>query len=99
MSDVDTAFTYWSADRIVPKTQADTALVYQAFKAGWEIAMSQQQVAASVSPLTGTIQSRTIRAALEFFREQILTAQPEEVTTGEWLSADQVTELLKEYGS
>jgi hypothetical protein len=59
--------------------------------------MGQLQTAQSSSPLTGTIQSRTIRAALEFFREQILTAQPEEVTTGEWLSAEAVTEMLREY--
>lgn len=39
---------------------------------------------------------RTLIAALELFRDQVLLSRPEEVTTGEWLSAEQVTELIAE---
>ena len=38
--------------------------------------------------------ARTIVAALAFFRDQVLAQTPYEVTTGEWLSAAQVTELI-----
>jgi hypothetical protein len=40
--------------------------------------------------------NRTIIAALELFRDQILVGEPEEVRSGEWLSATQVTELLQQ---
>jgi len=39
-------------------------------------------------------QMRTMIAALELFRDQVLIGNPEEVTTGEWLSAEDVTALV-----
>ena len=40
--------------------------------------------------------ARTMVAALALFRDQILAGDPEEVSTGEWLSADEVTTLITE---
>jgi len=40
--------------------------------------------------------ARTVVAALELFRDQILVGDPEEVRTGEWLSADQVTAFIQQ---
>lgn len=40
--------------------------------------------------------NRTLVAALALFRDQVLLANPEEVTTGEWLSAQQVTALMRQ---
>lgn len=40
--------------------------------------------------------ARTVVAALELFRDQILAGDPEEVRTGEWLSADQVTAFIQQ---
>lgn len=49
-------------------------------------------------PLAGYVADdmiqRTIVAALELFRDQVLTGDPEETTTGEWLTAHQVTALI-----
>jgi len=39
-------------------------------------------------------QLRTISAALELFRDQILATNPDEVATGEWCSASEVTGIL-----
>lgn len=46
--------------------------------------------------LEGTIQSRTIIAALTFFADQVLKAGPEEVITGEWLNATDTNTLIAE---
>lgn len=40
--------------------------------------------------------ARTVVAALELFRDQILVGNPEEVQSGEWLSADQVTAFIQQ---
>ena len=37
---------------------------------------------------------RTIIAALEIFKDQILSQGPEEISTGEWMSAAEVDELI-----
>jgi len=38
--------------------------------------------------------TRTLVAALTLFRDQVLADRPEEVTTGEWMSAEDVDEFL-----
>lgn len=45
-------------------------------------------------PLLGTAKSRTLIAALIYFRDQVLQGQPEEIGTGEWLSATAVQEWI-----
>lgn len=47
-------------------------------------------------PLRGTARSRTILAALRFFRE-IVRSAPEEVTTGEWLTLTEYDHLIAEF--
>jgi len=39
--------------------------------------------------------TRTIIAALSLFRDQVLVEKPEEVTSGEWLSAAEVDSLIR----
>ena len=48
-------------------------------------------------PLQGTARTRTILAALRFFKEGMLAYTPEEIATGEWLSAAATAELITEY--
>jgi hypothetical protein len=45
--------------------------------------------------LSGTIESRTIIAALSYFAEQILSMAPDEVKTGEWLDKAGVEQLIR----
>lgn len=51
-----------------------------------------------VSPIPdsdiGTAESRTLIAALELFIEQVLQHDPEEVTSGEWLTAQAARDLI-----
>ena len=43
----------------------------------------------------GTAESRTLVAALELFIEQVLQHSPEEVTSGEWLTAQAARDLIE----
>lgn len=80
-----------------------TDLLYEAYRAGW-IAGAQRQAqrspgAATVPIVVGDLppegkSTRTIIAALELFRDQVLAQDPEEVTTGEWCSPTEVTALI-----
>ena len=67
-------------------------LEFQQFQA------QQQAKQQAERPLAGFVADdmiqRTIIAALELFRDQVLTGDPEETTTGEWLTAHQVTALI-----
>jgi hypothetical protein len=68
--------------------------VWQAFQAG--VHYVQQTVTAPAAPavLAGTVESRTVIAALSFFAEQILSMAPDEVKTGEWLDKAGVEQLI-----
>lgn len=46
------------------------------------------------SALPGTPQSRTILAALEYFVDQVLPMREEEIASGEWMTVDQVQDLI-----
>lgn len=46
--------------------------------------------------LTGTPRSRTLLAALIFFRDQVLAQGPEEVVTGEWMPIVEVNRWIAE---
>ena len=84
------------AERIVNGTEQNVAR--RAFFAGVAYVRrhtpAEPREPADPLPLTGTKESRTIIAALKFFREQILSLTPEEVHTGEWLSASEVDAYL-----
>lgn len=55
------------------------------------------EAVAPTDPLLGSIEDRTIVAALEYFRDQILSQQPEEIETGEWLAGPELAALIQQY--
>jgi hypothetical protein len=75
-----------------------------AFLAGYDFALrlskraadlEAEQTPAPVETLAPhTKAQRTIIAALEIFKDQILSQGPEEITSGEWCSASEVDELI-----
>ena len=71
-------------------------ILEEAFLAGWQAATAQApQVRPTDLPLEGTVESRTIVAALEMFKEQVLAGDPPEVQSGEWLNAKDVDVLIQ----
>lgn len=79
------------------------ATVEEAYRQGYlegvrQAREAQQRQADTVGrPLTYApdhIINRTIVAALSLFRDQVLAGEPEETTTGEWLTQHQVTALI-----
>jgi len=69
------------------------ASLRDAFLAGYEAGVRTARLAAPAFAPEGKV-NRTIAAALALFRDQVLAGNPEEVQTGEWLSAAEVTQLL-----
>ena len=85
------------------------ATLEQAFIAGYvegvraarraEIAARPPQPPPAPDALTTTADAKTYRtvvAALALFRDQILSGDPEEVTTGEWMSADETSNVIQQ---
>lgn len=75
------------------KTIFTASDILQAFLAG--IAYVRQQ-APTAPALEGTITSRTVVAALEFFLSQVLPQSSEEVRNGEWLPEADLRALIAE---
>jgi len=69
------------------------ALLFQAFKAGYEVGQGARQI----EPLEGTAESRTIVAALTLFIDQVLQHNPDEVRSGEFLSAREAQQVIEKY--
>lgn len=80
-----------------------TAGLAAAFLAGYELAT--QQITAHIvqaTPVTADVAAlapagkptRTIIAALDLFKDQVLAHEPEEVQSGEWCSAAEVDALI-----
>jgi hypothetical protein len=69
------------------------ASLTDAFRAGYRLGI-QQALAARPRPSPHGKVNRTIAAALALFRDQILSSHPEEVASGEWMSADEVSALI-----
>jgi hypothetical protein len=83
------------------RRQNPGATVEDAFTAGYIEGVRAARRAQLLQPSPTTYSpdgavNRTLVAALELFREQVLLGEPEEVATGEWLSAHQVTGLIRE---
>lgn len=92
--DLDESFVAWIRP-LRGKLDSETeSILYEAFKAGWFGALARVQPSAG-PPLTGTAETRTLAAALRFFAENVLTPEPEEVRTGEWLSREEVERLAQ----
>lgn len=75
--------------------QPTEMLLWEAFKAGYEMAGGER--APKDIPVTGTAETRTIRAALILFVDQVLQFNPEEVQTGELLSAADTQTIIDRY--
>lgn len=76
-------------------------IIYAAFVAGaqWvegRVVNGTTAGSGAADTLVGTAKERTIIAALRLFVEQILSQRPEEVATGEWLSAEETLAVVKE---
>lgn len=92
--DLVDAFYAWLKD--TPVEPGFESKLFEAFKAGvaWH-AQRGMRSARAQAPLEGTVESRTIVAALAYFRDQVLAHRPEEVATGEWLNATDVGFLIQ----
>lgn len=95
------AFRVWEARYQQGRTDAERS----AFIAGWRAAQAEADEVIDElsippstvpSPLTGTAKSRTILAALELFASQVLSMEPQEVAEGEWISAEEAQDLIRE---
>lgn len=75
------------------KTIFTAADMMEAFLAG--IAYLRQQVKKDPA-FEGTVVSRTVVAALEFFLSQVLPQSQEEVKSGEWMRAEELQALIAE---
>jgi hypothetical protein len=77
------------------------ASIAQAYRAGYldgvREALAKTRAAEASPPLLAEDRARrTIIAALALFRDQVLASSPEEVTSGEWLSADEADAVIAE---
>ena len=73
-----------------------------AFVAGYKYARGQTMAAPPVAVDVQTLAPegkarRTIRAALEYFREQILPRATEEIAAGEWCSLEEMDQLIRSF--
>jgi len=86
--------------------QNPQATIEDAFMAGYQAGVAQARAAmkpksaprtASEPTMATSIEARQVRtliAALELFRDQFLQGNPEEVQSGEWCSADEVSAVI-----
>ena len=86
-------------------THPDRSLT-DAFVAGYQLASAQHRaqtmhaapVTADIEPLAPKGKARrTILAALQLFRDQVLTQTPDEIESGEWCSLSEVDTLIAQY--
>jgi hypothetical protein len=76
---------YWAS-------QHPEATLAEAYRMGY---LDGVRAARQAQPeASGDKTRRTIAAALALFRDQVLAGNPEEVSTGEWLSAEEVDRLI-----
>jgi hypothetical protein len=98
-TEVDKAFDEWFRPLAGSVGTAEAELMRKAFTAGWEMSTPTVTLTPRIEePLTGTPETRTLKAALQFFIDNVLDANPEEVVSGEWLSADAARNLLARIG-
>lgn len=80
----------------------------EAFEAGYRLARLQVEAhTMQAAPVTADVESlapegkprRTIIAALEIFKDQILSQAPDEIASGEWCSPSEVDALLAQLRS
>lgn len=100
---VESAFFEWIHPLRGRVDAAQETLLFEAFKAGWEMIQGKHATPPTLPQtndlhpkevLVGTRESRTLKAALQLFIDQILSTRPEEIAAGEWLSADEARVYL-----
>lgn len=103
--DIRAAFAAWFEQRQQDDENPDGVrkrgpLMEEAFNAGALWMRQQFESTGSLRKVTqelqleGTVESRTIIAALELFKAQVLVENPPEVKSGEWLNARDVDVLI-----
>lgn len=80
--------------------RAAIAVMRKAFLGGYAARGAQEVRSAGVSDATEQLAPagktrRTIVAALQLFRDQVLTQSPDEIESGEWCSLAEVDELIQ----
>jgi hypothetical protein len=94
-----------AADSPVRALQAED-LLKDAFMAGWvQGAQNQARQTMNAAPVTADIRElaphtkaqRTIIAALELFKDQVLIGATDEIASGEWCTVAEVTELIQRF--
>jgi len=70
--------------------------IEDAFLAGYQAGIQAARTTRVPPPTPEAKMNRTLVAALELFRDEVLVTNPEEVARGEWLSAQDVTQLVAE---
>lgn len=91
VSPTDAMFTAWMRHRHPDVEGWVETLMREAWHAGAEAARLET---APTDVLLGTAESRTLVAALRLFSDQVLRYNPEEVRSGEWLSAAEVEQVV-----
>jgi hypothetical protein len=99
---VEQAFVDWIRQQEMPALRAteNERILFIAFFAGWTM---QQQRTMTSAPVTADVRElaphtkaqRTIIAALELFRDQVLGSAEEEIASGEWCTLQEVAELIE----
>jgi hypothetical protein len=75
--------------------------IAEAYRAGYIAGLraaraAQEPLPQDVPPVPDAKTYRTLVAALAHFRDQILLGTPEEVTSGEWLTAEEATTVIQQ---
>jgi hypothetical protein len=81
----------------------DDVTIAEAYRAGYQAGIRAARAAAAApSPAPAHVPddvnqkiTRTICVALAMFRDQVLVNNPEEVDSGEWMSAEETTRLIR----
>lgn len=96
-------FAEWLRRQENPNFHAteNEGILRAAFVGGWLAALSQLMVEKAPVTIDTPLRPegkryRTIIAALEIFKDQILSQSPDEIETGEWCSLAEVDELIAE---
>lgn len=104
---VENEYTQWLTRHPDATTeQAFIAGYIEGIRAAQRAHLDQARQREAQEPMTPTPDSltttadaktyRTVAAALAMFRDQILITRPEEVETGEWLSAEETTNVIEQ---
>lgn len=108
LTTIDRGFAIWLVGQ-PPLDTSHMEIARRAFEAGWKTGAQHQAhtmkdfaVIATAAPATAAVEQlapegkprRTIVAALQLFRDQVLTQAEAEIASGEWCSVEEVDQLI-----